>query len=147
MSLDSILRCLELQTIFIYISDPETKALSVGTCVSGMTIKDATNQARSNTPIDEHLIICLGYVDIMNGHDLDVIKTDFLDMMSAFFHRGIQPAVCSLPPLLLTNENPAVQEKMKEFNKFLLGQKHWRVIDLCKQFVRSDTMIRAYYQP
>lgn len=127
--------------------DPETRVLSVGSCVSGMTIKDACELARSNAVIDSNLIICLGYADIMNGKSIDVIKTDLLDMMAAFFGRGIEPAICTLPPLTFSVDDPTLQHRINEFNNFLLGQNHWRIIDLSKQFIREGQMIKSYYQP
>lgn len=112
-----------------------------------MNIKDATSRAKFESYIDPNLIICLGYVDILNGQDLRVLKRDFLNLISALSYRGVEPVVCTLPPLLQKTENLEVQKKIQEFNGFLLKQKHWNVIDLNRQFVRAGNIVESFYQP
>lgn len=112
-----------------------------------MTVKDAAEKAQSNDYIDPNLIICLGYVDIMNGSSFNTVKLGFLDMMSAFYNRGIQPAICTLPLLLHKTENVEANQIIRQLNNFLLNQRHWKVVDLNRHFVRADKIVLSNYQP
>lgn len=83
----------------------------------------------------------------MHDREVQDIKADLLDMKAAFRNRGIDPHICTLPPLLNRLDDVRAMQKLNEVNAWLIKQKHWKVIDLHDVFVRSDEVIKSFYQP
>lgn len=114
-----------------------------------MTIKDALVLAASNQEIDENIILCVGFVDIMQDRDIEDIQIDLIDTVRAFRNRGINPIVCTLPPLINNQNDPSVMNKINQLNDFIHKWKSslsWQVVDLYRLFVTQNGIQSRLYQ-
>lgn len=129
--------------------NPESKVLSICNCVSGMTIRDVTKILQTpKRHVGEKVIVLIGSVDILQGRDFGDIIVDYLDMVKTFKNRGIEPVLCTLPPLANMMDMEQIKENVNKLNDFLRGNNHWNVFDLNKFFARNQgNPIMSLYQP
>lgn len=123
--------------------DPTTNILHIGSCISGLTIKNLARIVRSSMHIESRVIVYVGTVDILKGRHIETIIDDYFDLMSAFRERGIEPILCTLAPI---GENAEYACIINKFNCWLTNRK-WRVVDIHRCFLdKKRQTIRRLYQ-
>jgi hypothetical protein len=116
-------------------------------CVSGQTIRSATKKL-SQKRIRKNVIINLGSVDILHGHTLLQIISDFRVLKEKLAHLGIHdPIVSTLAPLANHMHSQQTKQKVLDVNRFISGYFN-NVIDLYGVMVdETDKIIFSCYQP
>lgn len=118
-----------------------------GFCISGQTIKDAAKLIENSTSmVDDTIIINIGSVDLLHGHDLIDMKHDFIRLLNAFKARQIIPVITTLAPLANISHIPRQRKTWQLFNNFL--QKHYAYnlinIETCFVTQKGQTMYDCY---
>lgn len=70
----------------------------------------------------KELIINLGSVDILHGHDLIDMRYDFTELLEVCKRRNLKPIITTLAPLANANHTPETRDKLIAFNNFLLDR-------------------------
>lgn len=120
-----------------------------GLCISGQTIRDAANYvAKLLNPIAEHVIVNIGTVDLLHGHEFVDMKCDFERLMAAFASRHIRPVITTLAPLANHGHNPDMRRRWSMFNAYLLKEFPMLVLDIMPCFVSGNGhTLHDCYQP
>lgn len=130
--------------ILICVTDPQSSILRIGSCISGLTIRDLARIVRSSAHVESRVIVYIGTVDILYGHSLDTIINDYYDLVSAFRERGVEPMLCTLAPI--GDPGHCHDGIINGFNCWLTNRK-WTVVDINKCFLdESGQTIRSVYQ-
>lgn len=118
-----------------------------GYCISGQTIRDVTHRVLNWPHLSNNVIVNIGSVDILHGHNLFEMIADFRDMMCAFGQRGIHPIVTTLPPLANMTHIPDVVMTVAKFNEYLRRTYDY-VIDLwdCLVDSKNSRILYECYQ-
>lgn len=125
---------------------PGHRVLQTGFCISGQFIKDATRRVYTSPYIDTNVIINLGSVDILHGHEYLDIVSDFNELINAFKKRGIIPVVTTLPPLANLGHSHEMKHTLSMFNNYLRNSQEY-VIDLHECLVnRNNKIMYECYQ-
>ena len=94
------------------------------------------------------VIINLGSVDILHGHDLVDMRHDFEELLRVCEARGLQPIITTLAPLANGNHSPDARDKLIAFNRYLIDRfsQLYQVIDVYPRFVnqRGQTLYDCY---
>lgn len=116
----------------------QIKVQSVGLCVSGQTIKAATERIQSDRYfVDKKLIVNLGSVDILHGRDLIDMQYDYSQLVRALNSRQIRPIITTLAPIANCGYTLEQRQKFERFNAFLMTSFD-NVIDMSKCFLTSN---------
>lgn len=112
---------------------------NVGLCYSGQTIKAAIKRICSGRKyIDKKIIINLGSVDLLHGHDLIDMQSDFCELIQVLENNNIEPIITTLAPIANFGYMPEQKRQFHRFNEFL--RTHFdNVIDLWQIFVKNTT--------
>lgn len=112
-----------------------------GLCISGQTIHDVYNRVMKMDHINPNIILNIGSVDILHGHNLFNIVSDFRMLMWAFQSRGIKPILTTLPPIGNMAHTHDYRFTVIKFNEFLMSQNIFPVIDLFQCMVDPNGKI------
>lgn len=97
--------------------------------------------------VNNNIIVNIGSVDILHGHDLIDMESDFVDLMTVFARLRIQPIITTLAPLANGGHSPEMREKLEKFNDFLKNN-YWTCFDLFGCLVDStNKTLYDCYQP
>lgn len=130
-----------------YAFKPGHSILQSGLCISGQTISDAVARLKVTPYVNNNIIVNIGSVDILHGHDLIDMQSDFVDLMTVFAKLRIQPIITTLAPLANGGHSPEMKEKIDKFNEFL-KQNYWICFDLFDCLVDSSKRtLYDCYQP
>lgn len=118
-----------------------------GLCVSGQTIRDAIDRMKRSHYSDPNIILNIGSVDILHGHELLDILSDFRELIDTFEQQGIVPIITTLAPLANFSHHPDIKSKLNRFNNFIRSNYRF-VVDLNALFIDSNTrLLYECYQP
>lgn len=136
----------------IFVSNPPQLDKGIrkcGHCVSGLTIVAAKNRLQRLS--DTKIILNVGSVDILHGHDIVDMKHQYDELVAVCKQQRIDLTITTLPPLANQCHNEIVRRGIAEFNKFLLGYANTpnvRVIDIEEVMVDiRGKILFACYQP
>lgn len=118
-----------------------------GYCISGQTIRDVTHRVLNWPNLSKNVIVNIGSVDILHGHNLFEVIEDFKELLRAFEQRDIIPILTTLPPLANMAHNADVVMTLTKFNDYLRFTQDC-VIDLWSCLVdnRSGRILYECYQ-
>lgn len=118
-----------------------------GKCISGQCIKDVTKMLQKNVQFSHNIILNIGSVDLLHGHDLIDMKNDFMALYMELEKRGIEPVVTTLAPLANISFSQDYQMKWQGFNAFLMKQ-FPNVVDITSCFLtNTQRVLFDCYQP
>lgn len=123
-----------------------------GYCISGQTIRDATDRIKRITHSNNmKIIVNLGTVDILHGRDLADMCQDYLNLIKYCERRNITIIATTLAPLANRKFCAGDTEKWQEFNKFLMKRVAGKiqVIDIvgCMECQKTGKVLFDCYQP
>lgn len=94
------------------------------------------------------LIINIGSVDILHGHELVDMCTDFMHLIEVCERRGLKPIITTLAPLANTGHLPVMFEKLREFNAWIMDKylTRYEIIDVWSKMTnpRGSTNFTLY---
>lgn len=125
----------------------------IGLCVSGQTLRAAASKLLYSPiqPVKKNLIINLGSIDILLGRNIIDIQGDFVHLIDVCERKGLEPILCTLPPLLSANFKPfdrAIIQTLLLFNRFITedyGKYH--TVDIWSCFTEKGKTLVDCYQP
>lgn len=127
------------------------KIRQCGLCVSGQTIRGATKRIEATSTFEKQsIIINVGSVDILHGHDLVDMRYDFAQLLDTCVQKNLVPIITTLAPLANANHTPEVREKLIAFNSFLWDRYflQYQIIDIHTLMVTPrGTTLYDCYQP
>lgn len=125
--------------------DPGHTIQQSGLCVSGMTIAEAADRIMKATYIHDRVIINLGVVDILHGHEFVDMQQDLFQLKKNLEIRGASAILTTLSPLANSSHIPGITDKLHKFND-LIRRYHWEHIDLWQCFVneRGNTLYECF---
>lgn len=123
-----------------------------GLCISGQTIRDATeNLRRYPNPENMKFIANIGSVDILHGRDLPDMCQDYINLTKVCENRNIQLIITTLAPLANRMHLFNDAQKLTKFNEFLMNRlsNKFQVIDItpCTSCPKSNKVLFECYQP
>lgn len=103
-----------------------------GLCVSGLSIRAAAKLVEITPSFKSNrLIFNIGSVDILHGHDMIEMCSDFEHLINVCERRGLQPIITTLAPLANISHSPEMVNNLRNFNKFLMEEYfNYTVIDI-----------------
>lgn len=111
-----------------------------GYCVSGQTIKQATERLRAFPPASKYIFVNLGSVDIANGRLLMEITMDMVDLVKTCHEINVLPVLTTLPPLV--NYGFADRKiTLMQFNNYIRLQYFGPYIELEENFMNNENNI------
>jgi hypothetical protein len=112
--------------------------LQSGLCVSGMTIKMATNKLRGlRNQGFERILIYLGSFDIIDGKELIEMMNDFDELVEVCKRKQLKAVACTLAPLPSHEEGNRI-ETLIGFNKYLKTLSKLSIINVKKAFLAPE---------
>lgn len=130
-----------------YSFDPGHSIQQSGLCISGLTIAEAADRVMKATYINDRVIINIGAVDLLHGHDFVDMQLDLLQLMKNCEIRGIYVILTTLSPLANSSHIPGVIDRLQKFNSLIRNQ-HWNYIDLWRCFVNErESTLYECFQP
>lgn len=128
-----------------YSFDPGHTIQQSGLCISGLTIAEAADRVMKATFLNDRVIINIGVVDLLHGHDFVDMQQDLLQLMKNFEMRGVYVILTTLSPLANSSHIPGVVDRLQKFNKLIRDQE-WNYIDLWRCFVneRENTLYECF---
>ncbi|KAL9698745.1 hypothetical protein quinque_002186 [Culex quinquefasciatus] len=116
-----------------------------GLCISGLTIAEAVDRVTKATVLNDRVILHIGVVDLLHGHDYVDMQMDLLRLMRVFEERGVRVILTTLSPIANSSHMPGVVNRYLQFNS-LIRNSNWRYIDLYRCFVneRHNTLYECY---
>lgn len=91
-----------------------------GLCISGLSIQAATKIIECTQHFkSSNVVINVGSVDILYGHDIDDMCADYKDLIHACERHKLQPIISTLSPLPNSSHSLEMREKLLAFNAFL----------------------------
>lgn len=111
-----------------------------GLCVSGLSISAAAKFVEIAIYFkSENLILNVGSVDILHGHLLSDMCTDFDRLINACEFRGVKPIITTLAPLANSSHSTETSQKLLQFNQYLLNkyETKYPIIDIWSQMVNA----------
>ena len=116
--------------------DPHCHIYRSGHCVSGQTIRAAGYRIKDYL-IGNDVIINIGSVDILHGHDDYEIYKDFLFLLNCCHKRGVVPILSTLVPLKNHQHNEVIKMKVLWYNS-IIRKSGYPFIDLYYSLMRSN---------
>lgn len=102
---------------------------------------------KTSAKLSKHVILNVGSIDLLHGHDLIDMKNDFLDLYIELESRGIEPVVTTLAPLANMCFSKDIQMKWQGFNFFLINN-FPNVLDIASCFLsNTQRVLFDCYQP
>lgn len=101
--------------------------------MSGQSIRDAAERIRKATYFDKYsVIINIGSVDILHGHDLVDMRYDYEYLIEQCVARNLKVTITTLAPIANCTHNDETRQKLICFNNYLMDKysKLYMVIDL-----------------
>lgn len=130
-----------------YSFDPGHNIQQSGLCISGLTIAEAADRVMKATFLNDRVIINIGVVDLLHGHDFVDMQLDLLQLMKNFENRGVYVILTTLSPLANSSHIPGVVDRLQKFNSLIRNQ-NWNYIDLWRCFVNErDNTLYECFQP
>lgn len=128
-----------------YSFDPGHNIQQSGLCISGLTIAEAADRVMKATFLNDRVIVNIGVVDLLHGHDFVDMQLDLLQLMKNFENRGVYVILTTLSPLANSSHIPGVVDRLQKFNSLIRNQ-NWNYIDLWRCFVneRENTLYECY---
>lgn len=130
-----------------YSFDPGHNIQQSGLCISGLTIAEAADRVMKATFLNDRVIVNIGVVDLLHGHDFVDMQLDLLQLMKNFENRGVYVILTTLSPLANSSHIPGVVDRLQKFNSLIRNQ-NWNYIDLWRCFVNErDNTLYECFQP
>lgn len=130
-----------------YLFDPEHIIQQSGLCISGLTIAEAADRVMKATYINDRVIVNVGVVDLLHGHDFIDMQQDLFRLMKNLEIRGASVMLTTLSPLANSSHIPGITDRLHKFNS-LIRRHHWQYIDLWRCFVNErDNTLYECFQP
>lgn len=128
-----------------YSFDPGHNIQQSGLCISGLTIAEAADRVMKATFLNDRVIVNIGVVDLLHGHDFVDMQLDLLQLMKNFENRGVYVILTTLSPLANSSHIPGVVDRLQKFNSLIRNQ-NWNYIDLWRCFVneRANTLYECF---
>lgn len=128
-----------------YSFDPGHYIQQSGLCISGLTIAEAADRVMKATFLNDRVIVNIGVVDLLHGHDFVDMQLDLLQLMKNFENRGVYAILTTLSPLANSSHIPGVVDRLQKFNSLIRNQ-NWNYIDLWRCFVneRNNTLYECF---
>lgn len=128
-----------------YSFDPGHTIQQSGLCISGLTIAEAADRVMKATFLNDRVIVNIGVVDLLHGHDFVDMQQDLLHLMKNFKNRGVNVILTTLSPLANSSHIPGVVDRLQKFN-ILIRNQNWNYIDLWRCFVneRHNTLYECF---
>lgn len=128
-----------------YSFDPGHNIQQSGLCISGLTIAEAADRVMKATFLNDRVIVNIGVVDLLHGHDFVDMQMDLLQLMKNFENRGVYVILTTLSPLANSSHIPGVVDRLQKFNSLIRNQ-NWNYIDLWRCFVneRENTLYECF---
>lgn len=122
-----------------YKCTPNQNVIQSGLCISGQTIRDAAERILT-LPKSGDLLINIGSVDLLQGHDLFTMIEDTFYLLECCQKQEIVPVLTTLAPIANRLHNETVTKQLLQYNSFLQASKV-NVIDLYSQFVDQEESV------
>lgn len=130
-----------------YTFDPGHTIQQSGLCISGLTIAEAADRVMKASYINDRVIVNIGVVDLLHGHDFIDMQQDLLQLMQNLESRGASVILTTLSPLANSFHIPGVTDRLQKFNS-LIRKHQWQYIDLWRCFVNEkDNTLYECFQP
>lgn len=130
-----------------YKIDPGYTIEQSGLCISGLTIAEAANRVLTAPYIHDRVILNIGAVDLLHGHDYIDMQQNLLELIKNLEIRGASVILTTLSPLANVSHIPNTYERFQRFNNFI-RKSHLKYIDLWKCFVNEKgCTLYECYQP
>lgn len=128
-----------------FLFDPGHSIQQSGLCVSGMTIAEAADRVIKATYINDRVIVNVGAVDLLHGHDLVDMQQDLLQLMKNLEIRGACAILTTLTPLANSSHIPGITDRLHKFNE-LIRKYHCQYVDVWRCFVneRYNTLYECF---
>lgn len=128
-----------------YSFDPGHNIQQSGLCISGLTIAEAADRVMKATFLNDRVIINIGIVDVLHGHDFMDMHMDLLRLMDKFKSRGVVAILTTLSPIANTSHIREMVDRLQKFNSMIRNQ-NWNYIDIYRCFVneRENTLYECY---
>lgn len=128
-----------------YSFDPGHNIQQSGLCISGLTIAEAADRVLKAAFLNDRVIINIGVVDLLHGHDFVDMQLDLYRLMNIFEERGVLVILTTLSPVANSSHIPGVVDRLSQFNSLIRNSK-WCYIDLYRCFVneRYNTLYECY---
>lgn len=130
-----------------YSFDPGHYIQQSGLSISGLTIAEAADRVMKASFLNDRVIVNIGVVDLLHGHDFVDMQLDLLQLMKNFENRGVHVILTTLSPLANSSHIPGVVDRLQKFNSLIRNQ-NWHYIDLWRCFVNErDNTLYECFQP
>lgn len=128
-----------------FLFDPGHNIQQSGLCVSGMTIAEAADRVMKATYINDRVIVNVGVVDLLHGHDIVDMQQDLLQLMKNLEIRGACAILTTLSPLANSSHIPGITDRLHKFNE-LIRKFHCQYVDVWRCFVneRNNTLYECF---
>lgn len=128
-----------------FLFDPGHNIQQSGLCVSGLTIAEAADRVMKATYINDRVIVNVGVVDLLHGHDLIDMQQDLLQLMKNLEIRGASVILTTLSPLANNSHIPGVTDRLHKFND-LIRKFRCQYVDVWRCFVneRKNTLYECF---
>lgn len=115
--------------------NPEpSKIKQCGLCISGLTLAEAADRVMKAPHINDRVIVNVGIVDILHGHDFVDMQQDLLRLIKNLEIRGATVLLTTLSPIANSSHVPGVTDCLRKFNDFI-RREHWMYIDIWDHLV------------
>ncbi|XP_031636566.1 maternal effect protein oskar-like isoform X1 [Contarinia nasturtii] len=133
-----------------YINNRKSGVQHVGLCVSGLSIQAAAKLIECTKHLKAtRLIINVGSIDILHGHDLVQMCSDFENLIAVCEKRGLNPIITTLAPLANTAHTHEMVDKLRKFNVFVMEKyfMQYEIIDIWSKMTNARGVTNfAYFQ-
>lgn len=125
--------------------DPGHNIQQSGLCVSGLTIAEAADRVMKATYINDRVIVNVGVVDLLHGHDIVDMQQDLLQLIKNLEIRGACPILTTLSPLANSSHIPGITDRLHKFND-LIRKFQCQYVDVWRCFVneRYNTLYECF---
>lgn len=125
--------------------DPGHNIQQSGLCVSGLTIAEAADRVMKATYINDRVIVNVGVVDLLHGHDLVDMQQDLLQLIKNLEIRGACTILTTLSPLANSSHIPGITDRLHKFND-LIRKFQCQYVDVWRCFVneRNNTLYECF---
>lgn len=128
-----------------FLFDPGHDIQKSGLCVSGLTIAEAAYRVQKATYINDRVIVNVGVVDLLHGHDIVDMQQDLLQLLKNLEVRGASAILCTLSPLANSSHISGITDRLHKFND-LIRKFQCPYIDVWRCFVneRNNTLYECF---
>lgn len=128
-----------------FLFDPGHHIQQSGLCVSGMTIAEAADRVMKAPYINDRVIVNIGVVDLLHGHDLVDMQQDLLQLMKNLENRGVCAILTTLSPLANSSHISGITDRLHKFNE-LIRKFQCQYVDVWRCFVneRHNTLYECF---